>query len=63
MVADNSTLTSLEERYAKALSDYNEANIDQQLKDLDFAKEEQVTLKKLFHSQSVYNALLLRVQK
>lgn len=47
MVADKDKLDSLENRLAEAETQFNSANLDQQLENLKYAKEEQVTVTKL----------------
>lgn len=48
VVADKDKLDSLENRLAEAETQFNSANLDQQLEDLKYAKEEQVLVTKLF---------------
>lgn len=47
VVADKDKLDSLENRLAEAETQFNSANLDQQLENLKYAKEEQVTVTEL----------------
>lgn len=50
VVTDEAKLNNLQERLAETQKQFNSSNLDQQLKELEIAKEEQVTY--LFHNPS-----------